>query len=103
MFKIVEDEKSSFIFDGEKEISFVSWTTTPWTLPSNTTGVGKKITYVKVNTYNSYTLLTNYYYFGKDLLHKYFTEGILLSDYKQGDKQLPYQIIEEYKGVNYLE
>ena len=43
MFKIVEDEKSSFIFYGEKEISFVAWTTTPWTLPSNTALlVGKK-------------------------------------------------------------
>ena len=37
MFKIVKDEKSSFVFSGEKEISFVAWTTTPWTLPSNTT------------------------------------------------------------------
>ena len=37
-------------------------------------------------------------FWAKELLHKYFTEGILLSDYKQGDKQLPYQIIDEYKG-----
>ena len=34
----------------------------------------------------------------KELLHKYFTEGISISDYKKGDKQLPYKIIEEYKG-----
>ena len=36
MFKIVDDEKSTFLFTGEKEIFFVAWTTTPWTLPSNT-------------------------------------------------------------------
>ena len=60
--------------------------------------VGKKITYVKVNTYNSYNSEPITIILAKELLHKYFTEGILLSDYKQGDKQLPYQIIEEYKG-----
>ncbi|MAO71755.1 MAG: isoleucine--tRNA ligase [Flavobacteriales bacterium] len=99
MFKIVEDEKSSFIFSGEKEISFVAWTTTPWTLPSNTAlAVGKKITYVKVNTYNSYTAEPITIILAKELLHKYFTEGISISDYKKGDKQLPYKIIDEYKG-----
>ena len=107
MFKIVEDEKSSFVFSGEKEISFVAWTTTPWTLPSNTAlAVGKKITYVKVNTYNSYTAEPITIIMAKELLHKYFTEGISLSDYKQGDKQLPYQILAEYtgeqlSGINY--
>ena len=107
MFKIVEDEKSSFLFSGEKEISFVAWTTTPWTLPSNTAlAVGKKITYVKVNTYNSYTAEPITIIMAKELLHKYFTEGISLSDYIQGDKQLPYQIVAEYtgeqlSGINY--
>ena len=99
MFKIVEDEKSNFIFDGEEELSFVAWTTTPWTLPSNTAlAVGKKITYVKVSTFNSYTSEPITIVMAKDLLHKYFTEGISLSDYKLGDKQLPYQIVKEYKG-----
>ena len=75
------------------------WTTTPWTLPSNTAlVVGKKITYVKVNTYNSYTAISITIILAKDLLYKYFTEGISISDYKKGDKQLPYQIIDEYKG-----
>ena len=99
MFKIVEDEKSSFVFAGEKEISFVAWTTTPWTLPSNTAlAVGKKITYVKVNTYNLYNYEPITIIIAKELLYKYFTEEISLSDYNKGDKQLPYQIVEEYKG-----
>ena len=107
MFKIVVDEKSSFLFAGEKEISFIAWTTTPWTLPSNTAlAVGKKIIYVKVNTYNSYNSEPITIIIAKELLHKYFTEGVSMSDYKLGDKQLPFQIIEEYtgeqlSGINY--
>ena len=107
MFKIVEDEKSAFLFDGEQEISFIAWTTTPWTLPSNTAlAVGKKINYVKVNTFNSYNNNPITIVMAKDLLHKYFTENISLSDYKEGDKQLPYEIVKEYigtdlNGVNY--
>ena len=107
MFKIVEDEKSAFLFDGEQEISFIAWTTTPWTLPSNTAlAVGKKINYVKVNTFNSYNNNPITIVMAKDLLHKYFTEDIYLSDYKEGDKQLPYEIVKEYigtdlNGVNY--
>ena len=107
MFKIVEDEKSAFLFDGEQEISFIAWTTTPWTLPSNTAlAVGKKINYVKVNTFNSYNNKPIIIVMAKDLLHKYFTEDISLSDYKEGDKQLPYEIVKEYigtdlNGVNY--
>ncbi|MDG2060074.1 MAG: isoleucine--tRNA ligase, partial [Flavobacteriales bacterium] len=99
MFKIVEDNKSSFLFDGEEELSFIAWTTTPWTLPSNTAlAVGKKITYVKVSTFNSYTSKPITIVMAKDLLHRYFTEGISLSDYKLGDKELPYKIVKEYKG-----
>ncbi|MBT6808434.1 MAG: class I tRNA ligase family protein, partial [Flavobacteriales bacterium] len=107
MFKIVDDEKSNFIFDGEQDISFIAWTTTPWTLPSNTAlAVGKKITYVKVKTFNTYTSESITIVMAKDLLHKYFTDGISLENYKEGDKQLPYEIVEEYKGeqlngVNY--
>ena len=107
MFKIVLDEKSAFLFDGEQEISFIAWTTTPWTLPSNTAlAVGKKINYVKVNTFNSYNNKPITIMMAKDLLHKYFTEDISLSDYKEGDKQLPYEIVKEYigtdlNGVNY--
>jgi isoleucyl-tRNA synthetase len=107
MFKIVEDAKSAFLFDGEQEISFIAWTTTPWTLPSNTAlAVGKKINYVKVNTFNLYNNKPITIVMAKDLLHKYFTEDISLSDYIEGDKQLPYEIVKEYigtdlNGVNY--
>ncbi|MGY8987697.1 MAG: isoleucine--tRNA ligase [Flavobacteriales bacterium] len=101
MFKIIEDEKSDFLFDGEQEISLIAWTTTPWTLPSNTAlAVGKKITYVKVKTFNSYTSEPISIVMAKDLLGKYFTNGISLSDYKSGDKQLPYEIVKEYTGTD---
>ena len=101
MFKIIEDEKSDFLFDGEQEISLIAWTTTPWTLPSNTAlAVGKNITYVKVKTFNSYTSEPISIVMAKDLLGKYFTDGISLSDYKSGDKQLPYEIVKKYTGTD---
>ena len=99
MFKIINDEKSSFLFDNESSVSFLAWTTTPWTLPSNTAlGVGKDITYVKVETFNMYTSQPIIIIMAKDLLHKYFEEGVLLSEYKDGDTKLPYNILQEFKG-----
>ncbi len=57
LFKIKRDERSSFLFDDDKEdVRFTAWTTTPWTLPSNTAlSVGPDIRYVKINTKNPYT------------------------------------------------
>jgi isoleucyl-tRNA synthetase len=54
MFKVIKDEKSAFLFDSEDEdVRFLAWTTTPWTLPSNTAlAVGKDIEYVLVKTYH---------------------------------------------------
>lgn len=57
-FKVERNEKSEFLFDGDEEVFFLAWTTTPWTLPSNTAlAVGKTIKYVKVKTTNPYTEL----------------------------------------------
>lgn len=57
MFQVVKDQQSSFLFDDESEdVRFLAWTTTPWTLPSNTAlTVGPKIEYVKIKTTNIYT------------------------------------------------
>lgn len=57
MFKVKKDEKSAFLFDNENEdLRILAWTTTPWTLPSNTAlTVGAKINYVKIKTTNPYT------------------------------------------------
>ena len=74
MFKLVYDEKSKFLFDNESEdIRFLAWTTTPWTLPSNTAlAVGGNIRYVKAKTVNYYTKKEVSVILAADLLEKTF-------------------------------
>ncbi|MBC7382406.1 MAG: isoleucine--tRNA ligase [Bacteroidia bacterium] len=83
-------------------IYFIAWTTTPWTLPSNTAlAVGSKITYVVVKTINPYSHLPVVVILAKDLLLKYFaTENMDLSfeEYKPGDKKIPYQLLGNILG-----
>ena len=99
MFKIIHDKVSDFIFDNDDEVSFLAWTTTPWTLPSNTAlVVGKKIEYVKIRTFNMYSFEPITIIMAKDLVHKYFTEKLSLSDFNHGDKDLPYKIVQEFSG-----
>jgi len=81
---------------------FLAWTTTPWTLPSNTAlCVGPKIDYVAVQSYNGYTGEKITVVLAKALLYTHFNkkaEGIALEDYKPGDKLIPFKVIAEYKG-----
>jgi isoleucyl-tRNA synthetase len=81
----------------------LAWTTTPWTLPSNTAlAVGAAIDYTLVATVNPYTHLPVNVILAKDLLGKYFqpeNEGKPLSEYKNDGKQLPYSILKEFKGT----
>ena len=81
---------------------FLAWTTTPWTLPSNTAlCVGPKIDYVAVQTYNGYTGEKITVVLAKALLYTHFNkkaEDIALEDYKPGDKLIPFKIVGEYKG-----
>ena len=81
---------------------FLAWTTTPWTLPSNTAlCVGPKITYVAVQTYNPYTAEKITVILAKERLAAYFSPkaaGLELEAYKAGDKLIPYRVIAEYKG-----
>ena len=81
---------------------FIAWTTTPWTLPSNTAlCVGPKIDYVAVQTYNGYTGEKMTVVLAKDLLYTHFNkkaEGMALEDYKPGDKLIPFKVVGEYKG-----
>ena len=107
-FKVVRNEKSKFLFkDHLGEIHFLAWTTTPWTLPSNTgLAVGKNIDYVLVKTYNPYTYIEQTVILAKPLLHLYFPEKnatLDLDDYHEGQKNIPYQVIAEYKGSALLE
>ena len=81
----------------------IAWTTTPWTLPSNTAlGVGPKIDYSVVKTYNQYTFEKITVLLATKLVDKYFSEKnavLELEDYKAGDKTIPFEIVKEIKGA----
>jgi len=89
----------------EGPLYFLAWTTTPWTLPSNTAlAVGAKITYVAVRTHNPYTHQLITVILAKDLLGRYFPEKnaeLKMADYKAGDKAIPFQILKEFTGKNF--
>ncbi|MDY3068391.1 MAG: isoleucine--tRNA ligase [Parabacteroides sp.] len=88
--------------EGFGEPCFLAWTTTPWTLPSNTAlCVGPEITYVAVQTYNPYTGVPMTAVVGKDRLDAYFNPkaaDLKLEDYKEGDKLVPFRVVGEWKG-----
>ncbi len=102
-FKAIRDEKSEFIFtDINADVHFIAWTTTPWTLPSNTAlAVGKEIEYVLVQSFNQYTYEPIYVILAKDLFGKYFSEKnaeLAIEDYKAADKNIPYKVLNTFKG-----
>ena len=109
--KALRNERSEFLFEGvETDLYFLAWTTTPWTLPSNTAlCVGPNINYVKVRSFNPYTGDPVTLILAKDLFPVYFNSKnaeLALEDYKPGDKNIPYQVMAEYtgeqlKGVQY--
>lgn len=82
---------------------FMAWTTTPWTLPSNTAlCVGPSIKYLAVQTYNAYNDEQMTVIIAEPLLHSYFkAEGseAPMDDYKHGDKVVPYRVVGEYMGT----
>ncbi len=107
MFKAADTQAVQKAFGLDKDvfgddIYFLAWTTTPWTLPSNTAlAVGEKIDYVLVETFNPYTFKPNTVILAKDLVNYQFNTKaaeLSLTDYKEGDKLIPYQIIGEVKG-----
>jgi isoleucyl-tRNA synthetase len=96
------------LFDKETEdTTILAWTTTPWTLPSNCAlAVGASIKYVKIKTFNPYTFRPVSVVLAKDLVSKYFKEEaktIQFSDYKQGDKLIPWQMEAEFKGSDLID
>ena len=102
-FKVLRDEKSEFLFDAVfGDLFFLAWTTTPWTLPSNTAlAVGANVNYIKVKTYNPYTHQPITVILGKDLLNKYFPESnadLKLEEYEPGQKKIPFIVAGEFKG-----
>ena len=104
-FKAVRNKKSEFLFnDVDTDLYFLAWTTTPWTLPSNTAlCVGSAIKYVKVRTFNPYTGVPVTLILAKDLLNVHFNAKnaeLTLEEYKLGDKEIPYKVLTEYNGDN---
>lgn len=99
MFKVINPP---FIVEGD--VYFLAWTTTPWTLPSNTAlAVGKNIEYVLVKTINHYNNQIVNVILASDLLGKYFPEKnseLAFEGYKAGDKNIPFKIISSHKGID---
>lgn len=113
-FKVKRTEQSAFLYEGidterEGDVYFIAWTTTPWTLPSNTAlAVGGDIDYVRVKTYNPYTKLPVVLILAKDLLGKWFKPQQAELSYDDFDpelakkpSQIPYVIAGEYKGAQF--
>jgi len=105
-FKTINETLPSFL-QNEGKVYFLAWTTTPWTLPSNTAlTVGPKIEYVLVDTFNQYTFEPTKVVLAKKLITKQFggknniqVEHIeKLQDYNPGDKKIPFYIIKEFVG-----
>ncbi len=93
---------------GFGDVHILAWTTTPWTLPSNTAlTVGPRIDYVLVETFNQYTFRPTKVILAKNLVGKQFGKGFFVSvepsdfeNFKEGDKNIPFQILAEFKGAD---
>lgn len=111
-FEVIKDEKSQPLFGCETlPVYFLAWTTTPWTLPSNTAlCVGPSIEYVRVLSFNPYSGQEAIYVVAKALVNDWFNPKaaeLSLDDYKQGDKLIPYRVLDgtfkgsELSGIRY--
>lgn len=106
-FKAVNGSLPDFL-NGFGDIHILAWTTTPWTLPSNTAlTVGPKIDYVLVETFNQYTFRPTKVILAKNLVGKQFTKGFFESTeqsdfekFKEGEKNIPFQVLKEFKGAD---
>ena len=101
-FKVSDNKQLPFQVVVEGNCYFIAWTTTPWTLPSNTAlCVGPGITYVVVKTFNPYTGEPVSLILAKDLLNTHFSPKnaeLLFEDSKPGDKHIPFRVLGECKG-----
>lgn len=103
-FKVIKDEKSAFLFDQirQGELFFLAWTTTPWTLPSNTAlAVGEKVHYVCVETYNPYTRIRVNLILAQDLVSYWFKpeqEKQDINGFSESDSIIPYHVVAHFTG-----
>ncbi len=110
-FKAKKETLPSNLKEIEGDIYFLAWTTTPWTLPSNTAlTVGPKIDYVLVKTFNQYTFEPSNVILAKNLVGKQFTGKYVqvvsedeVDTFKQGDKKIPYYVLQEFNGADLID
>ena len=105
-FKVVRNDDSDFLFgDENEEVFFLAWTTTPWTLPSNTAlAVGGDIKYSRIRTFNMYTGKPVTVILATGLVDKWFAaEGgdLPLEGYNKGDKIVPWKFLGEHSGQEF--
>jgi isoleucyl-tRNA synthetase len=110
-FKAVQNTLPDFL-QNEGTVYFLAWTTTPWTLPSNTAlTVGAKIEYVLVNTFNQYTFEPTKVILAKKLVGKQFAgknnfqveDAVALNTYNSGDKKIPFYVVKEFIGKDLVD
>jgi len=106
LFKVIRNEESEKFFkDVDTDLYFSAWTTTPWTLLSNTAlAVGAKIDYQKIKTYNLYSGEPITIFIAKQLRPNYLSDENQQLDfdaYKAGDKKIPFKVLAEYKGAEF--
>ncbi|MDC1104159.1 isoleucine--tRNA ligase [Polaribacter sp.] len=110
-FKTIENTLPEFL-QNQGAVYFLAWTTTPWTLPSNTAlTVGPKIEYVLVDTFNQYTFEPTKVVLAKKLIEKQFggknnfevTTSEALSSYNSGDKKIPFYRVKEFLGNDLID
>ncbi len=106
LMKEQKELKEKFGIQEQENIYFLAWTTTPWTLPSNTAlAVGSGIDYLFVKTFNPYSGNPEIVVMAKALLHSLFPEKnaeLAFEDYKQGDKNIPFKVLAECKGKDLI-
>ena len=106
LMKEQKELKDKFGIKEQENIYFLAWTTTPWTLPSNTAlAVGPGIDYVFVKTFNPYSGDAEVVVMAKALLHSLCPEKnveLLFEDYKKGDKNIPFKVLAECKGKDLI-
>jgi isoleucyl-tRNA synthetase len=103
LFKIIRNQKSEFLYsDVDTDIFVMAWTTTPWTLPSNTAlAIGTDIDYIKVKSFNHYTGNPITVILAKAISEGYFpanAAGLSFEEYQPGNKDIPYKILSSHKG-----
>ena len=104
LFKVKRDSKSEFLFKtaDTSDVHIMAWTTTPWTLPSNTAlAVGKDINYISIKSFNPYSGDPITVVIAKELKNALFNEqgeNGDFSEYKPGDKKIPFKVISEFRG-----